>query len=582
MFTRRIKPVPALILTSLFALLFVSCAMARVFSEDLEAINNAAKSVLLLFVYDSEDNIIGTGSGFVAFDCETLVTNNHVIEGADWILAISDAEYQYMVTKVIAADAHRDIALLEFMSPTDMAPLPLRLGEDGLLRGAPVVAIGSPEGVKNTVSMGNISALYDVEGVRKIQFTAPISHGSSGGALFDNFGQVIGITSSGITEGQNMNQAVEIGEILRLKEAGWGNKRVSFEEHWERSKLPATPTPEPLPTLEPTPEPTPTVRPNDSREDNFDLMAMWTLDGVILRWQGVKDALWYNIFRKKDGNSSYIDTVYGPSTYYLDQITPLEEPICEYWLAAVYTRDEKDFCLSKQATANSILEKGEDLTPPEGITVTEGIQEAYISWEPVEGADTYIVYRGVNPSGEFTPVAYRDAPGFQDFQAEPESIYYYKIRILAGNRISNFSKTVCVQMPKNTPPPVPIQPDELEYPLVIGEDAYVSSYLGYTKILPTLVNKSLFRTVNAYTLVYYCVDKDGNIIPHKDTGDLFYYQKFAFTITPDGTSYPTYAWLYGYKDAKKVNVAVLDITFSDGTLVEIPYEDIDFGTWAVP
>jgi hypothetical protein len=324
------------------------------------------------------------------------------------------------------------------------------------------------------------------------------------------------------------------------------------------------------------------VRPKDLHEDNFDLMAMWTLDGVVLRWKGMKDALWYDVYRMKEDESFYIDTVYGGATYYLDQITPLEEPICEYWLAAVYTSDGNDFSLSKRATANSPLEKGEDLTPPEEITVTEGIQEAYISWEPVYGAETYIVYRGVNPSGEFIPVAYKDAPGFQDFAAEPDSIYYYKIRILAGNRISNFSKTVFVHSPKNTPPPVPIQPDEPKYPLAIGEDAYVNSYLGYVKICPTLVNKSIFRKVNAYTLVYYCVDKDGNMIPHKDTGDIFYFQNFEFTIMPDGTSYPTYAWLYGYMGAKKVRVAVFDITFSDGTLIEIPYEDLDFGTWAVP
>ena len=582
MLTRRIKTVPTVILALLFALLLTPSAMAQTFSEDLAAIDNAAKSVLLLVVYDSKNDIIATGSGFVAFDCETLVTNNHVIEGASWIMAISDAGYQYMVTKVIAADADRDIALLEFMSPTDMAPLTLCQGEEDLLRGAPVVAIGSPVAVKNTVSMGNISALFDIEGVRTIQFTAPISRGSSGGALFNNFGQVIGITSSLIEEGQNLNRAITIGEIIRLKDAGWNNKRVSFEEHRERSKLPATPTPKPVPTPEPTPEPTPTVRPNVSHENNFDLMAMWTLDGVILRWQGVKDALWYNICRIKDGNSVYIDTVYSGATYYLDQITPLEEPISEYWLAAVYSSDGMDFCLSKKATAISPLEKGEDLTPPKEITVTEGMQEAYITWEPIEGADTYIIYRGLSPSGEFAPLSYKDVPGFQDFQAGPESIYYYKIRILSGARISNFSKTVCVRMPRNTPPPVPIQPNEPKYPLVIGDDAYVSSYLGYTKICPTLVNKSPFRKVNAYTLVYYCVDKEGNMIPHKDTGYLFYFQKFEFTIMPDGTSYPTYAWLYGYKDAKKVRVAVFDITFSDGTLVEIPYEELDFGTWAVP
>ena len=60
----------------------------------------------------------------------------------------------------------------------------------------------------NSVSNGIISGFRTVNGVPMIQFTAPISHGSSGGALLNMYGEVIGISTAGMDEGQNINLAV--------------------------------------------------------------------------------------------------------------------------------------------------------------------------------------------------------------------------------------------------------------------------------------------------------------------------------------------------------------------------------------
>ena len=68
------------------------------FSSNPNAINEAAKSVLMLEVFNADNELISTGSGFVAFNNRTIVTNHHVIEGADWIMANSDDGYQYMIT----------------------------------------------------------------------------------------------------------------------------------------------------------------------------------------------------------------------------------------------------------------------------------------------------------------------------------------------------------------------------------------------------------------------------------------------------------------------------------------------------
>ena len=85
--------------------------------------------------------------------------------------------------------------------------------DNKLVRGQRVVAIGSPLGLFNTVSDGIISAFRVREnGTRMIQFTAPISSGSSGGAVLDMYGRLIGISTSGFDEAQNINLAVDINE----------------------------------------------------------------------------------------------------------------------------------------------------------------------------------------------------------------------------------------------------------------------------------------------------------------------------------------------------------------------------------
>ena len=216
------------------------------FSSNPDAIEQAAKSVLMLQVFDSNDKEIGTGSGFVAFNNRTIITNYHVIDGADWMIANSDDGYQYMVTKVLIADEEKDIAICGFMSPTDLQPLEFNT-EGELKRAESIVAIGSPIGITNTVSLGNISALYKDDGVSWIQFTAPISHGSSGGALFDNEGKIIGVTSASYIDTQNLNLAVHISEVESLYNS-WDGVESKFDKYTLITKATPTPAPTPAPT----------------------------------------------------------------------------------------------------------------------------------------------------------------------------------------------------------------------------------------------------------------------------------------------------------------------------------------------
>ena len=199
----------SLLLAVILAVLPV-CAGAEGFSTNPDMIEKAALSVLKLNTFDAFGNPIATGSGFVIFDNITLVTNYHVMRGAFSMKAESDEGYEYYITGIKVADEKSDIAIMQFSAPTVMKPLDYYTKE--VRRGERVAAIGSPVGLKNTFSTGNVSYVFTEDNVRWIQITAPISHGSSGGALFNESGKVIGVTSATRSDGQNINFAVNISE----------------------------------------------------------------------------------------------------------------------------------------------------------------------------------------------------------------------------------------------------------------------------------------------------------------------------------------------------------------------------------
>ena len=185
------------------------------FSGDADAIEKAADSVFMLEVFSYNNQKIASGSGFVAFDSAILITNYHVIEGGSYVVAISDDKDQYLVSRICCYDKNKDIAILMFDQPSKAAPLPLDT-DGNLKRSQTVVAIGSPAGLRNTVSIGNISTFYTRDGKDWIQFTAPISSGSSGGALFNDEGEIIGITTATYASAQNVNMAVKVEEVIDL------------------------------------------------------------------------------------------------------------------------------------------------------------------------------------------------------------------------------------------------------------------------------------------------------------------------------------------------------------------------------
>ena len=144
------------------------------------------------------------GSGFIIKENGTVITNNHVIAGADDILVrVNSKEYK---AKVIGADPYMDIAVLK-METKDKFSI-VKFGDSDKARvGDWVVAIGNPFGLGGTVTSGIVSARNRDIGMTRyddfIQTDASINQGNSGGPLFNLKGEVVGINTAIIAPGQS-------------------------------------------------------------------------------------------------------------------------------------------------------------------------------------------------------------------------------------------------------------------------------------------------------------------------------------------------------------------------------------------
>jgi S1-C subfamily serine protease len=186
---------------------------------------------------ESEGGGTATGSGFLIDTEGHIVTNNHVVEGADRVevkLGSSDTTYS---AEVVGADPATDVALLKVDAPADQLH-PLALGDSSKVEvGEQVIAIGNPFGLDRTVTAGIVSALqrqiqapngFSISHV--IQTDAAINPGNSGGPLINGSGSVIGINSQ-ILNGGGGNGNVGIGFAVPIDTAREVVQQI--EEHGE-------------------------------------------------------------------------------------------------------------------------------------------------------------------------------------------------------------------------------------------------------------------------------------------------------------------------------------------------------------
>lgn len=172
--------------------------------EELAAL---ASSIVLILVHDQNGEVLGTGSGIMVGRGGYILTNDHVVRGGyTYSVRVENDDQVYRTDELIKYNPLLDLALLRI--DRLLEPIPVYHGEKKLVRGQAVAAIGSPLGLFNSISDGIISGFRKIDGVDMIQFTAPISQGSSGGAVLNMYGEVIGISTAGFDRGQNINLAV--------------------------------------------------------------------------------------------------------------------------------------------------------------------------------------------------------------------------------------------------------------------------------------------------------------------------------------------------------------------------------------
>ena len=187
---------------------------------DIPAISREANGSIVSIVMSNKDgHPIAQGSGFLISKDGQVVTNYHVIKnGTSAVVKLPDGAF-FPVDGVLASDKDRDVAIIKAHG-NDFRTLTLG-DSDRLQVGEEVVAIGSPLSLESTVSNGIVSAIRTVEdeGGKFVQVTAPISPGSSGGPLFNMAGEVVGITTSHLIGGQNLNFAIPINAVKPMLRA---------------------------------------------------------------------------------------------------------------------------------------------------------------------------------------------------------------------------------------------------------------------------------------------------------------------------------------------------------------------------
>ena len=225
-------------------IVLVFCTISRVSAQTAPQIaEKALAATVYLEMQDSNGVPLGFGSGFFVGD-NLIATNYHVIEGAARGTAKLVGQFNtYTIEGVTATDKTNDLALLK-VTVSGIKPLPLGNSSDVKI-GETVYVAGNPKGLEGTFSDGIISSRRDPYTKERLQMTAPISPGSSGGPVLNSKGEVIGVSFMTLVGGQNLNFAIPSRYLTELltkstpaKPLAEGNRSISAETYftWGNTK----------------------------------------------------------------------------------------------------------------------------------------------------------------------------------------------------------------------------------------------------------------------------------------------------------------------------------------------------------
>ncbi len=201
------------------ALLILLVSAAARAEESLPSLVKRVKPVVVaIATYDANGEALMTGSGFFLKPGQ-VVTNLHVVRGAARaeIKTLDGKGKVFPVTGTLAVDEEGDLALLNVEMPLERARVS-ELATELPDEGETIFVIGNPLKLEGSVSDGIVSAVREVpNSYRIIQITAPISHGNSGSPVFNLRGQVLGVVTVKVTNGQNINLAIAAARVGELR-----------------------------------------------------------------------------------------------------------------------------------------------------------------------------------------------------------------------------------------------------------------------------------------------------------------------------------------------------------------------------
>ncbi len=207
---------PRLFPIALVLLLLTSAAYAQ---ESLPALVKRVKpAVVAIATYDANGEALMTGSGFFLRPGQ-VVTNLHVVRGATRaeIKTLDGKGKVFQVNGTLGVDEEGDLALLSVEMPLERSRS-TELASELPDEGESIFVIGNPLKLEGSVSDGIVSAVREVpNSYRIIQITAPISHGNSGSPVFNLRGEVLGVVTVKVTNGQNINLAIAAARVGELK-----------------------------------------------------------------------------------------------------------------------------------------------------------------------------------------------------------------------------------------------------------------------------------------------------------------------------------------------------------------------------
>ncbi|MEO8433934.1 MAG: trypsin-like peptidase domain-containing protein [Pyrinomonadaceae bacterium] len=182
-----------------------------------QLIRRIKPAVVAIITYDSRREKLALGSGFFIAP-NRLITNRHVIEDASSAEIKTFNGRTYRIQGIAAIDDEGDLVMLQVSIPSTIRMSPLQISKSKPAEGERIFVIGNPLGLEGTISDGLVSSVREMAGFGTIiQITAPISPGSSGSSVINLRGQVIGVATSQLSRGQNLNFAMPSSRIAAMR-----------------------------------------------------------------------------------------------------------------------------------------------------------------------------------------------------------------------------------------------------------------------------------------------------------------------------------------------------------------------------